>query len=186
LIERAQRRAAELGVSDRTTFEVVTPGKLGFDDDSFDLVLSSGGVTQTADKASIFREFVRVLKPGGSFSGYDWMKNEGDYSDDMRYWFEMEGLTYAMETPRGQEAVLREAGFDEVSVVDHSTWYRTQVRREYEALKTRDNERLVALVGEAEAERSVENWRATVVVCEKGEMLQVYSRARTSQSAKNA
>jgi hypothetical protein len=35
------------------------------------------------------------------------------------------------------------------------------------------------LVGEEAANRAVENWRATLVVCEKGEMLQVYSRART-------
>ncbi|MBW2290055.1 MAG: hypothetical protein JRG80_05345 [Deltaproteobacteria bacterium] len=79
---------------------------------------------------------------------HDWMRSEGEYSDDMRYWFEMEGLTYAMKTPRGQKAMLREAGF-----------------------------------GERAADHFVENWRATVVVCEKGEMLQVYSRARASARA---
>ena len=183
LIERARRRAARLGLGDRTGFEVVTPGPLTFEDDSFDLVVSSGGVTQTADKLGIFRECLRVLKPGGTFSGYDWMRSEGEYSEDMRYWFEMEGLTYAMETPRGQEATLREAGFDEVSVVDRSAWYRAQVRTEYELLRTSDFPRLVELIGKEAADHAVENWRATVVVCEKGEMLQVYSRARKSARA---
>ncbi|MBW2293163.1 MAG: methyltransferase domain-containing protein [Deltaproteobacteria bacterium] len=178
LIERARRRAATLGLSDQTEFEVVTPGRLSFDDESFDLVISSGGVTQTADKLGILRECLRVLKPGGTFSGYDWMKSEGEYSEDMRYWFEMEGLTYAMETPRGQQATLREAGFDEVSVVDGSAWYRTEVRKEYERLRTRDFSSLVERVGKESADHFVENWRAMVVVCEKGEMLQVYSRAR--------
>jgi phosphoethanolamine N-methyltransferase len=180
LIERARRRAERLGLSDRTGFEVVIPGRLTFGDESFDLVVSSGGVTQIADKLGIFQECLRVLKPGGTFSSYDWMRSQGEYSEDMRYWFEMEGLTYAMETPRGQEATLREAGFDEVSVVDGSAWYRAQVRTEYERLRTRDFPRLVALMGRTAADRAVENWRATVVVCEKGEMLQVYSRARTS------
>jgi hypothetical protein len=92
----------------------------------------------------------------------------------------MEGLTYAMETPGGQEATLREAGFDEVSVVDRSAWYRAQVRREYERLGTSEFPRLVELIGKGAADHAVENWRATVVVCEKGEMLQVYNRARTS------
>ena len=96
----------------------------------------------------------------------------------MRHWFEMEGLTYVMETPRGQEATLSEAGFEEVSVVDGSAWYRAEVKREYERLRTRDFPRLVELVGEEAAKRAVENWRATAVVCEKGEMLQVHSRAR--------
>ena len=183
LIDRARRRAADLGLGDRTEFRVVTPGPLRFEDESFDLVVSSGGVTQIADKLGIFRECLRVLKPGGSFSGYDWMKSEGEYSDDMRYWFEMEGLTYAMETPRSQEATLREAGFDDVSVVDGSDWYRVQVRAEYERLRTGDFSRLVELIGKQAADHFVENWRATVVVCEKGEMLQVYSRARRSARA---
>jgi ubiquinone/menaquinone biosynthesis C-methylase UbiE len=180
LIDRAQRRAAALGLGDRAEFEVVTAGPLSFEDESFDLVLSSGGVTQTADKLGIFRECLRVLTPGGSFSGYDWMKSEGEYSDDMRYWFEMEGLTYAMETPRGQEATLREAGFDEIGVVDGSAWYRARVRAEYERLRTSDYPRLVERIGKQAADHFVENWRAAVVVCEKGEMLQVYSRARKS------
>jgi ubiquinone/menaquinone biosynthesis C-methylase UbiE len=178
LIERAQHRAARLHLGDRIEFEVVSAGPLTFETESFDLVMSSGGVTQTVDKLGIFQECLRVLKPGGTFSLYDWMKSEGEYSEDMRYWFEMEGLTYAMETPRGQEATLREAGFDEVSVTDGSAWYRTQVRKEYERLRTRDFPRLLELVGEEAAKRAVENWRAMLVVCEKGEMLQVYSRAR--------
>ena len=180
LIERARRRAATLGLSDRTEFEVVTPGPLTFEDESFDLVLSSGGLTQTADKLGIFRECLRVLKPGGAFSAYDWMKSDGEYSEDMRYWFEMEGLTYSMETPQGQEALLRAAGFDEVEVADHSAWYRAEVRKEYERLRTRDYPRLVELIGEADADHAVEDWRAMVVVCEKGEMLQVYSRSHRS------
>jgi hypothetical protein len=36
----------------------------------------------------------------------------------------------------------------------------------------------VELVGRAAADHAVENWRALVVVCEKQEMHQVYTRAR--------
>lgn len=180
LIERARSRAAKLGISDRTDFQVVKAGALTFDDNSFDLVMSSGGVTQIADKIGIFREILRVLKPGGTFSCYDWMKSEGEYSEEMKYWFELEGLTYAMETVRGQDATLREAGFAEVSVLDRSGWYRVQVRKEYERLRTSDFAQLVELIGQQEADHALENWRATVVVCENGEMLQVYSRARAS------
>ena len=181
LIERARRRAATRSLGDRARFEVVTPGPLTFDDDSFDLVMSSGGVTQTADKLGIFRECLRVLKPGRSFSGYDWMRTEGEFSEDMKYWLEMEGLTYAMETPRGQEETLRQAGFEEIRIVDASAWYRAQVRREHERLATSDFPRLVEMIGREAADHAVENWRATVVVCEKEEMLQVYTRARKPQ-----
>ena len=184
LIERARRRAVAQGLRDRTQFEVVKAGPLGFDDESFDLVMSSGGVTQTADKLGIFKECLRVLKPGGTLSCYDWMReSDGEYSEDMQYWFEMEGLTYALETPAGQAASLRKAGFDEVTVVDRSAWYRAEVRREYERIRTNGFPRLVELIGTKRAEHAVENWRATVVVCEKGEMLQVYSRAKRAQTS---
>jgi phosphoethanolamine N-methyltransferase len=178
LIKRAQSRAAQLGVADRTEFTVVKAGPLDFEDDSFDLVMSSGGLTQTADKLGTFRDCRRVLKPGGTLSLYDWMRCEGTYSDDMLYWFEMEGLTYEMVTPNHQETLLRDAGFDAVSVTDRSAWYTARVREEYQRLRSDLNAELVQLVGQKEADHTVENWRATVVVCEKGEMLQVYSRAR--------
>jgi phosphoethanolamine N-methyltransferase len=183
LIDRARRRAADVEVSDRTEFLVVEAGPLEFEDESFDLVMSSGGLTQTTDKPGTFRDCLRVLKPGGTFSLYDWMKCEGEYSADMRYWFEMEGLTYAMLTPREQEALLEEAGFAEVSVTDCSPWYTKAVREEYERVRSDCYASLVEIVGAEQADHTIENWRATVVVCEKGEMLQVYSRARRPESA---
>jgi ubiquinone/menaquinone biosynthesis C-methylase UbiE len=183
LIRHSRNRAAAVGCSDRTEFQVVAPGPLAFDDDSFDLVLSSGGVTQTADKPGMFRECLRVLKSGGQLSVYDWMKSDGEFSVDMRYWFETEGLTYAMETPQRQQGMLRGAGFDEVTVVDRSDAYRAQVRKEYDRLRTDHFTRLVELLGKNGADHAVENWRATMVVCEKGEMLQVYSRGRKPASA---
>jgi ubiquinone/menaquinone biosynthesis C-methylase UbiE len=178
LIERSRRRADALGLSDRTEFRVVDVGPLDFEDESFDLVMSSGGVTQTSDKLGTFQDCRRVLKPGATFSLYDWMKCEGEYSDDMHYWFETEGLTYAMVTPPQQEAILNEAGFEAVSVTDRSAWYTRMVREEYERLGSECYAELVERVGTSKADETVEGWRATVVVCEKGEMLQVYSRAR--------
>jgi len=87
LIERATADAVIAGLEDRCTFECVEPGPLPFADQSFDIVISAGAVTQTDDKASLFGEGFRVLKPGGYFSCYEWMKSERDYSDDMLYWF---------------------------------------------------------------------------------------------------
>jgi len=178
LIARAVDRAAALGVSERTDFRVVEAGPLSFDDASFDLVMSSGGITQTADKPGLFRECLRVLEPGGRLSLYDWMKCAGEYSEDMRYWFETEGLTYEMETPDHQAKLLRDAGFDEVALTDDSDWYRARVREEYEGLRGGDFDRLVELLGRDAADLAVENWRAAMVVCEKREMLQIYTRAR--------
>ena len=69
-------------------------------------------------KQEVFKDVLRVLKPGGVFTVYDWMKTEGDYSDDMRYWFKMERITYSMKTFDEYEALLSNAGFVDIQTPD--------------------------------------------------------------------
>ena len=176
LIERARTRAGDLGLDAQTDFHLVQPGPLQFPDQSFDVVISSGAFTQIENKIDTFRECLRVLKPGGVLSCYDWMKTAGEYSEDMLYWFKMEGLTYEMVTPGGQVKLLKSAGFVDVTVNDRSDWYKRKVREEYELIKNELYTRLVASMGKKDADHFVEDWRAMAVVCGKGEMLQVYCR----------
>ena len=176
LVERARQSAKKHGLEDKTEFRVVEAGPLDFPDESFDFVVSSGAVTQISEKLGVFKEILRVLKPGGVFSCYDWMKSDGEYSEDMHYWFKLEGLTYGLETPEHYDEVLREAGFVDVSVEESSDWYRKKVREEYERLSGELYPRAVELIGKENVDHRVENWRAMVVICEKGELRQAYSR----------
>jgi phosphoethanolamine N-methyltransferase len=178
LIARAQKAAEARGIADRCTFRVVEAGPLDFPDQSFDIVATAGAVTQIEDKEGIFGECFRVLKPGGNLTCYDWLKSDAPYSDDMYYWFEVEGLTYALGTLEEYEAVLKKCGFEDIAIEDASDWYRTQVHREYDLIRGDLYPRMVELLGEKDARHFVENWRAMVVVCDKGEMRQGYCRAR--------
>jgi phosphoethanolamine N-methyltransferase len=182
LVECAQRRAEEFGLSAATEFILVEPGPLTFSDESFDFVASSGAFTQIENKKEMFGECLRVLKPGGFVTCYEWMKSEGDYSEDMLHWFKLEGLTYAMATREQYEEALREAGFVDVEVRDRSEWYRDCVQEEYEKMKTELYPRMVELMGKKDAGHFLKNWRAMVVVCVKGEMRQGYCRARKPAS----
>lgn len=178
LVERATRAAAKLGLSEQVSFRQVQVGPLDFPDGEFDLVVSAGALTQTSDKAAVFRECFRVLRPDGHISLYDWTKSEADISADMRYWFKMEGLTYSLETLDAYAGHLADAGFVDIEVEDASDWYRQQVNREYQLMKGELYPRMVDLLGQQSADHFVENWRAMVVVCESGEMRQGYCRAR--------
>ncbi len=178
LIECAKASALELGVDKQTEFLVVEPGPLAFPDESFDVVLSSGAFTQIAEKQKTFEDCLRVLKPGGALTSYDWMKSAGEYSEDMLYFFELEGLTYAMDTNENHRKFLHDAGYIDITLTDASDWYCREVRREYETLKGDLNSRVVELIGQESADHFVENWRAMMVVCEKNEMQQVYIRAK--------
>jgi len=178
LIQRANIAAAQHGLSDRCSFETVQVGPLPFADRSFDIVISAGAITQTKDKAAILDECMRVLRPGGHVSCYEWQKSDADYSDDMRYWFKLEGLTYALETLDNYADLFLNCGYEDVIAIDASDWYRTQAGREYELIKGDLYLRMVDLLGQKDADHFVENWRAMVVVIDKGEMRQGYCRGR--------
>jgi hypothetical protein len=142
------------------------------------VVLSAGAYTQTADKLGAFRDCWRVLRSGGAISLYDWTRRDAELSQDMRYWIEVEGLTYALETLERYGELLEEAGFVDVRVQDASDWYRRRVAEEYEAMRGPLFPRMLELLGREQAEHFVENWRAMVRVCETGEMRQGYCRGR--------
>jgi len=88
----------------------------------------------------------------------------------------MEGLTYALETLEEYKNHLKKIGYIDVKIKDASDWYLNQVRSEYELIKGSLYSRMVEQLGQKDADHFVENWRAMLVVCEKGEMRQGYCR----------
>ena len=56
LIQRATETATKMGLQDRCKFQAVKAGALDFPNQSFDIVASSGAITQVKDKADIFGE----------------------------------------------------------------------------------------------------------------------------------
>lgn len=178
LIERATAVARKHGLENQCAFKTVDPGLLPFADQSFDIVLSSGAVTQTNPTNEIIDECYRVLAPGGHLTCYEWMKSDRQYSDDMYYWFKMEGLTYALNTLDEFAGLFRDSGFADILTTDASSWYRAEARREYELIKGDLYPRMVELLGQSDADHFVENWRAMVIVIENGEMRQGYCRGQ--------
>lgn len=176
LIERARRDAEKLGLLGQCHFESVDIGPLPFADRSFDIIITSGAITQTSDKTFLLNECMRVLGPGGYLSSYEWMRSGREYSDDMHYWFKLEGLTYALEQLGDYLDKFMHAGFENVSAIDASDWYRAEAGREYEMIRGELYESMVRLLGQRDADHFVEDWRAMVVVIDAGDMRQGYCR----------
>lgn len=178
LIERATADAIDAGLDKRCHFQQVEPGPLTFADGSFDIVVSSGAITQVPDKPAMFAEILRVLRPGGWFTCYEWMGDGSTYSEDMQRWIELEELTYDFKTLQEYGELLSVAGFSNVEVTDASDWYCAEARREYELIRGDLYPRMVELLGQHDADHFVEDWCAMVVVIESGEMRQGYCRGR--------
>ena len=71
MVERAARRAARAGLSQRVQFEVGDVAALPLSDEEFDGVVSTLSLHHWSDPASGLAEICRVLKPGGEARIYD-------------------------------------------------------------------------------------------------------------------
>jgi len=186
LVARATADARTRGLDGQCQFQTVSIGPLPFPDASFDIVVSSGAITQISDKRALFTEILRVLEPGGFLTCYEWMRSDRDYSDDMIHWFELEGLTYDLQTLEAYGERFVAAGFNDVVMTDASDWYRAEARREYELVKGELYVRMVELLGKAHADHFVKDWQALTIVCESGELLQGYCRGTKPQATSNS
>ncbi|MBN2123638.1 MAG: class I SAM-dependent methyltransferase [Deltaproteobacteria bacterium] len=71
LIETARSNAGRAGVGDRVHFEVGDASRLMRDDDTYDMVISTGMLHILKDPVRVLKECRRVLKPGGNAWIYD-------------------------------------------------------------------------------------------------------------------
>ena len=179
LLDRARKRAVAAGLAGRIDFRLVGPGPLPLEDSCVDIVFSKDAWVHIPDKQALLAEVFRVLRPGGWLLAGDWCRGpEPSYSAEMEYFFELEGLTYNMETLDNYGAGLGDCGFAEIELADITDRFRIEAQSEYERMKGPLNGRMRALLGNKKAERFVENWRQLVVVIDNGELRPGHLRAR--------
>jgi len=64
LIRMARARTLNAGLSKQIVFEVANAGNLRFNDESFDMVISTGMLHSLKNPSIVLKEIYRVLKPG--------------------------------------------------------------------------------------------------------------------------
>lgn len=156
LLERARRTAEAAGVAARMDFRLVEPGPLPFQPQTFDVVFSKDALIHIPDKRALYREILRVLKPGGLFAASDWLAGAGAMSDPaFRRYVDLGHLKFTMATAEETAAIMRECGFDEVSTRDRNEWFREVSAREAAAIAGPLREQVIAVSDLATYER----WR---------------------------
>jgi phosphoethanolamine N-methyltransferase len=171
LVASMRNRMERAALSDRIQGVAVIPGPLPFSEATFDVVFSKDSLVQIPDKAAIFAEVLRVLRPGGTFIASDWLRGgTGEYSPQMMEFFRLEGIAYNMATLDESAAALRSAGFVGVEIRDRHAWYQALARRELAAMQGNLRSLIVERIGPSRTAHFLENWTQLVVVLDRGEL----------------
>lgn len=179
LVAAARDLVAANGLADRIRFELVPPGPLPFPARSFDVVFSKDAMVHIADKHLLFREAMRVLKPGGSFIAADWLwrENAAD-SPAVRAWLAAIPLQFAFTTVPEAELAMRRAGFCNIEMEDRRTLLQAANRKEVEALTGEARITLAALVGEDMANSRLASARGRQAALDSGDLIPCHLKGR--------
>lgn len=109
-VEVAKKLTARLGMAERVRFEQADALALPFEDASFAGAYSMNVSMNIADKAALYREIRRVLKPGGWLVLSEVARGKGAEIDYPTPWAASRAASF-LQTPEATRAGLEAAGF---------------------------------------------------------------------------
>ena len=119
MLARAEASKARMGVTN-VEFRKGQIEALPVESNTVDVIMSNCVINLSPDKAAVFSEAFRVLKPGGRIAVSD-IVTEGDFSPELRadaaQWAEC--VTGAIDV-NAYTGLLRKAGFEAIEVLDKS------------------------------------------------------------------
>lgn len=116
MVQKATKNAAESGV-DNAFFFLGDIENLPFDDGKFDAVISNCVINHARDKAKVYSEIYRVLKPGGRFVVSDAVTREPlpqSVKDDPEAWAQCYG---GAVTEEDYLTSIRASGFEHLDII---------------------------------------------------------------------
>ncbi len=127
-VQVANALTRRCGLADKAEFREANAAGLAFEDGSFDTATMIHVGMNIPDKAKVFAEVRRVLKPGGKFGVYDIMRaGDGAVPYPMPWAGTQE--TSFLETPATYQRLLAHAGFEVESETDRTAFVKELVRK---------------------------------------------------------
>jgi SAM-dependent methyltransferase len=117
MINKAEKNLDKVGLPN-VEFRLGKIEELPVDDNSVDVIISNCVINLSPDKAAVFREAFRVLKPGGRLAVSDMVtqgKMPPEQRKDMNAWA---ACIAGAEDVRDYLGAIKSAGFNEISIMD--------------------------------------------------------------------
>ncbi|OLB80371.1 MAG: methyltransferase type 11 [Actinobacteria bacterium 13_2_20CM_2_71_6] len=122
-VARAQEKARAAGVADRATFRQLDALSTGYPDGSFDVVWAMESLMHIPDRVAFFAEMLRLLRPGGILAIATWSVRDGESTpeeDELIQQILHHQVMPSFSSLEEHERLARQAGFEEVRIVDWS------------------------------------------------------------------
>lgn len=150
-LEAARALARANGVDDQVAFQLVDPGAAPFADNTFDVVFSKEAICHVDDKVAVFKDFIRVLKPGGSFTGSDWVTAGPDpQPPEVQAFFDQLSaavLVFRFMTSDEHKTVFEASGFRNIVLSEDPQQTLAEARATYERVRGDAREQLTRELG---------------------------------------
>jgi SAM-dependent methyltransferase len=178
LVELAAARARKLHLDDCIEYQLVQPGALPFADASFDAVFSKDAIIHVGDKAALYAEIFRVLRPGGHILIGDWLRSdEASHESLLQEFVEASGHNFTMVSLSYMGKLVSSLGFSEVELDDRQAWYAAVAAEELARLRGPLGIEMVERWGDEGAQSETEFWEVLVKALDGGALRPGHIRA---------
>ncbi len=152
-LDAAQALARTNGVGDQVAFQLVDSGAAPFADNTFDVIFSKEAICHIDDKVAVFKDIFRLLKPGGSFIGSDWVTAGPDpQPPEVQAFFDQlsaAGLHFRFVTADEHRSTFEASGFRDILLSEDHQQTLEEARATYERVRGDARDRLTRELGAA-------------------------------------
>lgn len=118
-ISTAQILTSLTGLADKVAFEIANALAMPFENETFDAAVTFHVAMNIPDRAGLYGEIARVMKPGATLCIYDVMKKNDEDIEFPMPWAQTRETSH-LTTPEEMRVLLGDAGFDVVEVEDRT------------------------------------------------------------------
>lgn len=131
VIARARRNISRAGLDSKIQAHLVNSDEYPFGDESFDIAFSKDSMLHIQDKAGLYLEIIRMLKPNSYFVFSDWLcsQDAGEKPEFIEY-NQLTHLEISWQTEQQVADQLKYTGFSEIRVSEQMDPYIRRTENE--------------------------------------------------------